>query len=176
MTSNANVDIYLKVDGLEVCFLSIPYDDVQRLSVRPFKWMRFVMFCVCGARGDLSATPDGPPVDYDSTSLADITEVYYKAQGKFFLSYFGLSLTTIFISAEDFIVIDCHPLSDGITSSEKTQRRSSFRKNVMARDGEHCLVTNEYEDVCDAAHLIPRSKGDEVTSRSLYVILDNVVF
>ena len=90
MTSNANVDIYLKVDGLEVCFLSIPYDDVQRLSVRPFKWMRFVMFCVCGARGDLSATSDGPPVDYDSTSLTDITEVYYKAQGKFFFLVFRI--------------------------------------------------------------------------------------
>ena len=26
---------------------------------------------ICGACGDRSATPDGPPVDYNSTELAD---------------------------------------------------------------------------------------------------------
>ncbi|KAI0251428.1 hypothetical protein BJV78DRAFT_1211494, partial [Lactifluus subvellereus] len=56
-------------------FLSISNNDVQRLSIHPFRWLRYVMFSICGARGDLSATPaDSPPVDYDSdsTSLADV--------------------------------------------------------------------------------------------------------
>ncbi len=75
------VNIYLNVDGSQVSFLSIPHSDVQRLSIRPFRWLRFVMFSICGARGDLSATPDGPPVDYDSTSLAGVT-YYYKPCGK----------------------------------------------------------------------------------------------
>jgi hypothetical protein len=40
-----------------------------------------VMFSICGARGDLSEIPDGPPVDYGSTLLADIT-YYYNLSGK----------------------------------------------------------------------------------------------
>src|SRR6266702_890064 len=64
------VEIYLNVYGSQISFLSIPHSDVQMLSVRPFKWLRFVMFSICGARGDLSAIPDGPPVDYESAGVS----------------------------------------------------------------------------------------------------------
>jgi hypothetical protein len=74
------VEIYLNLHGSQVSFLSIPDSDVQRLSIRPFKWLRYVMFSICGARGDLSATPDGPPVDYGG-SLAD-NVYYYSPSGK----------------------------------------------------------------------------------------------
>ena len=44
----------------------------------PPPWLRFVTFAICGVRGDLSATPNGPPVDYDSISLDDpLAEAYY---------------------------------------------------------------------------------------------------
>ncbi len=76
------VEIYLNVHESQVPFLSIPLSDVQRLSIRPFKWLRFVMFSICGARGDLYATLDGPPVDYDGTALADNIIYFYKPSGK----------------------------------------------------------------------------------------------
>ena len=78
------IEVYLNVYESQVAFLTIPHTDVQRLSIRPFKWLRFVMFSICGARGDLSATPDGPPVDYNSTELADNVIYYYKPLGEVF--------------------------------------------------------------------------------------------
>jgi len=77
------VEIHLHVNSSYIPFLSIPLSDVRRLSLRPLKWIRFVMFSICGARGHLSATPDGLPVDYDSTETN--AEYYYKSDGKFFL-------------------------------------------------------------------------------------------
>ena len=63
----------LTVRGDQIRFVSIPLRDIKRLAIRPFKWLRFAMFCICGAKGQLSATPDGPLVDYDAgiTSLTD---------------------------------------------------------------------------------------------------------
>lgn len=67
------INISLKVDGAYILFLSIPNDDVRRLSIHPFKWIKAVMFCICGTRGDLSEMLDGVlvPVDYSRTNLAD---------------------------------------------------------------------------------------------------------
>jgi hypothetical protein len=70
------VNIHLSIDDSQVLFLSIPLSDVQRLSIRPLKWLRFVTFTVCGARGDLSETLGGPSVNYDA-SFADMVESYH---------------------------------------------------------------------------------------------------
>jgi hypothetical protein len=77
----ASVEIYLATGQDPISFLRIPIKDVKRLSVRPFKWLRFVMYCICGAPGEISATTHGAPVEYDSTELAD-TSVRYYYQGK----------------------------------------------------------------------------------------------
>jgi hypothetical protein len=76
----ASVDIYLATgEACEVLisFLRIPIKDVKRLSVRPFKWLRFVMYTICGAPGDISATPHGDQVEYDCTELPDADVRYY---------------------------------------------------------------------------------------------------
>ena len=78
------VEIYLIVHGSQIPFLSILYSDVQRLSICPFKWLHYVMFSICGTCGDLSAIPEGSPVDYDSTELADNSIYFYKPLGKIF--------------------------------------------------------------------------------------------
>ena len=57
--------------------LSIPRCDIERLTVFPFRWIRYVMFTICGAPGDLSTTREGPPVDYDRTEFADAEDTYY---------------------------------------------------------------------------------------------------
>ena len=57
-------------------FPSIPREDITRLSVLPHKWLKFVLFTICGAHGVLSATPGGPTVE-DNTSHAGILPSYY---------------------------------------------------------------------------------------------------
>ncbi|KAF8331187.1 hypothetical protein F5887DRAFT_1274000 [Amanita rubescens] len=44
------VNIYLPTDRGQVLALSIPFSDIERLSVRPVKWLRFVTFAICGVR------------------------------------------------------------------------------------------------------------------------------
>ena len=58
--------------------------------------------------------------------------------------------------------VDYEGLNDRITTTEGTARRSDFRNNVIRRDGHACVITKEGEKDCDAAHLIPHSKGDAV--------------
>jgi len=70
------VDIFLDDNGLPTIFLSIPKDDIARLSLAPHKWLIYVMFAICGAHGVLSATPGGPPVQND-TVFSDILRAYY---------------------------------------------------------------------------------------------------
>ncbi|KAI0293806.1 hypothetical protein BC826DRAFT_370276 [Russula brevipes] len=138
------VNVYLNIEDRQVLALSIPFSDIERLSVRPVKWLRFVTFAICGARGHLSATPNGPPVDYDSISLAGpIAEAYY------------------YTPEGDYHIIDYNALTDRITSSEQTMRSSRFRRAVETRDGPVCIFTGARGSRCDAAHLLPKSKGDE---------------
>ena len=58
--------------------------------------------------------------------------------------------------------VDYEALNDRITTTEGTARRRDFRDYVVRRDGPACVVTQVEEDDCDAAHLIPHSKSDEV--------------
>src|SRR6267154_4352639 len=54
--------------------------------------------------------------------------------------------------------VDYEALNERITTTEGTERRGIFRGNVIRRDGRACVVTQEGEGTCDAAHLIPHSK------------------
>lgn len=76
------VDILLPVETAQTeiwaVALSIPHTDIQRLSIRPFKWLRFVTFAVSDSPGDLSTTPPGGPVDYENTtSIENLAKSYY---------------------------------------------------------------------------------------------------
>ncbi|KAH9036197.1 hypothetical protein EDB85DRAFT_2288402 [Lactarius pseudohatsudake] len=139
------VEIYLSVHESQVSFLSIPLADVQRLAIRPFKWLRYVMYSICGARGDLYATLDGPPVDYDSTALADDAMYYYKPSG-------------------ECVFVDYKDLHDQVTTTSQTDDRYDFRQDVVRRD-KSCVITTQEHRICDAAHLISWNKGDEYIKR-----------
>ncbi|KAH8995966.1 hypothetical protein EDB92DRAFT_1844190 [Lactarius akahatsu] len=114
------VEIYLNVDGSQFSFLSIPLDDVRRLSISPFKWLRYILHCICGACGDLSALQGGPPVDYDSTKLADDIIYFYEP-------------------SRQCIFVDYEGLNDSMTSTDQTPRRDNFRREILARDGLFCV-------------------------------------
>ena len=88
----AEIEIFLIIDEPQIetqitPFLSIPRSDIERLAVSPFQWIRYVMFAICGARGDLSTAPNGPAVDYENTEIAnDENTYYYRPSGEpFFL-------------------------------------------------------------------------------------------
>lgn len=153
------VEIHLLAHGSEVPFLSIPLADVQRLSIRPFKWLRFVLFAICGTAGELSATPGGKPVDYESTKLGVDAIYYFKPSGKFRVVCGIVS----YHSQGEFIFVDLDGLNDEVTlSTDSSGCCTDFRKNIMERD-RFCVVTQEYAEDCDAAHLIPSTKGDDVS-------------
>ena len=144
----------------QVPFLTISRDDVERLSNSPFRWIRYVMFAICGARGDISMTPNGPPVNYDDILLEDDANLYYTPSGKFPPGYCSPCPHLYF--SGDCHFVDYAALNDKITSSNSTARLYSFRRPIVNRDG-RCIVTGALARRCHAAHLIPYSKGDEVS-------------
>jgi hypothetical protein len=60
--------------------------------------------------------------------------------------------------------VDREGLDDRKTTTEGggTGRRANFRDDVIRRDGRACIVTRVGGNDCDAAHLIPHSKGEGV--------------
>ncbi|KAF8499044.1 hypothetical protein F5888DRAFT_1633574 [Russula emetica] len=61
------VEIYLDFNE-PLLLLSIPSSEIQRLSYRPLKWLRFITSTICGARGNLLWLHNGPIVDYKTTA------------------------------------------------------------------------------------------------------------
>ena len=52
------VNVYLlKTDGGWIHCLAIPLEDIERLSLHPLKWLRFIIFTVSGAKGCNVCTP-----------------------------------------------------------------------------------------------------------------------
>jgi hypothetical protein len=79
-----------------------------------------------------------------------------------FLFVCEIAIHSVSTSPEDCAFVDHQGLHDQLTSTEQTPCRGGFRSDVMRRDGPTCVVTQERKEHCDAAHLIPWSKGDEV--------------
>ena len=75
----ATVDIYLLIQSSTewIHALSIPRKDIERLSLRPLKWLRFATFAVCGAKGHLSTTQGGEIVDYENVLFDNLADKYY---------------------------------------------------------------------------------------------------
>ena len=79
-----------------------------------------------------------------------------------FLFVCEIAVHSVSTSPEDCVFVDHEGLNERLTSTQLTLRRASFRRDVIQRDGFACVVTQEVGKNCDAAHLIPRGKGDEV--------------
>lgn len=158
------VEIYLNIHGSQAPFLSIPNSDVERLSQSPFKWLRYVMFSICGAPGDLSAMPNGPPVDYGSTLLAN-TMYYYNPSGKH-SNYLLLQKIGAHHSPANCIFADHEGFNLEMIFSDFEECCSHSKEDVIQRDGQ-CIITQLPAVLCDAAHLIPCYKGDEVMSTTI---------
>jgi hypothetical protein len=79
-------------------------------------------------------------------------------------------LTAIAVSQENLVFVDLNGLNERVTmsSATETQRPRSFREKIVQRDGS-CVITGQQLELCDAAHLIPRGKGDEVMSSIIWI-------
>ncbi|KAH9174866.1 hypothetical protein EDB89DRAFT_1848422 [Lactarius sanguifluus] len=120
------VEIYLNFEGSRFSFLSIPLSDVQGLSIRPFKWLRYVTYSIRGARGDLYATPDGLLVDYDSTELVDDITYCYEPSGE--VSFCMWDRRSPPISPGTCVFVDYEGLNDKLTSTDLTPLATSLAK------------------------------------------------
>ncbi|KAH9980933.1 hypothetical protein BGW80DRAFT_1247775 [Lactifluus volemus] len=139
----AEIEIFLIYNGAPKSFLLIPHSDIQRLAIYPFRWLRYVVFAISGARGDLSTTLEGPYVDYDRTEIADA------------------EIRCYYWPSENWAFVDREGLNNRLMATNQTLCCPDFRNDVMRRDGPSCVVTQLAEEGCDAVHLIPQSKGNE---------------
>ncbi len=116
-------------------------------SKRPYKWIQYATGVVLGAEGHLHKGEDvaSNQVDYEAETLPyETTELYYHT------------------STLDFLPID-PDFADGTKTSVATRKRhADFRRRVLARDGDICVVTDTPAEHCDAVHIVAFRKGDDV--------------
>ncbi|KAF9508726.1 hypothetical protein BS47DRAFT_1365765 [Hydnum rufescens UP504] len=74
-----SIKIYLPSPSTQewIMALSIPHSKAQWLSHCPLKWLRYVMFAICGAKGDLCTDKEGNLVDYNFSLDDPLAEHYY---------------------------------------------------------------------------------------------------
>ncbi|KAN0092517.1 hypothetical protein V8E55_003301 [Tylopilus felleus] len=128
--------------------LTFPLDTLRshQFTPKPYKWIRYATGVVVGAQGDLSFSPDSPHdvVEYDHDLPSESANLYYHTSDaekqRMFPADPDMGRTTI-------------------TSSDPTTR-VDLRSQVIERDGT-CVLTRFHSPFCDAAHLLPHSKGDE---------------
>ena len=124
-------------------------NDLRFLS-KPYKWIRYATGTVVGARGHLCTErdlPDPAPIDYDSGLSAVSIDLYYHTTDQEKRHIFPI----------DPKLADTRT----VTSSRTSTGRDNFRGDVEGRDGS-CVLSGDPAYACDAAHLLPHSKGDTV--------------
>lgn len=158
------VNIYLKVDGPPLPFLNIPNSEVLRLSLRPYKNGSDIP-CF------LSAEPEAISLWHQTGQLSTmiplcwqmLTSTIIPQVKVLFCDCLSLlaQIPCSSLSRALPLFVDHEGLNDQKTSSTQTDHENRFRQQIVRRDGA-CVVTQTPADGCDAAHLIAKSKGDEV--------------
>jgi HNH endonuclease len=80
-----------------------------------------------------------------------------------FLFVCEIAVHSISTSPENWAFVDREGLNNRLMATNQTLCCPDFRNDVMRRDGPSCVVTQLAEEGCDAVHLIPQSKGNEVS-------------
>jgi len=122
-----------------------------RFSSKPYKWIRYATGAVLGAQGELcteSNSPNPTPINYNSELSAVSIDLFYH--------------TTDEEKRQMFPIDPRLGNTRTVTSSQASTRREDFRESVEGRDCGRCVVTGDPAYACDAAHLLPHSKGDKV--------------
>ena len=61
-----DIELRVQIGNAYIPVLSIPVDDCNRFALKPLRWLRFLGYTIYGNQGHISATADGPPVDYQA--------------------------------------------------------------------------------------------------------------
>ena len=132
-----------------------------QFSHRPYKWIRYAIGAVTGAQGDLSFNRDSPDsMDYDDDLPQDSVVLYYHTSDE---------------ERRRMFPVDADIGHTNITSSVFTSRRTRFRGDVQGRDALRCVLSDIAPLLCDAAHLVPHSKGNAVCYLSLSLSLTHTL-
>ena len=150
LTPNTDLDLE-STNWMWVPCLAFPINELNLLgfSSKPYKWIRYATGVVVGAHGHLCTQRDLPAtrVAYDSALSVTSMDLYYH--------------TT---PGEKRCMFPIDPSINNpkvATSTGTSTCRTTFRQDVELRDLS-CVVSGLAADVCDAAHILPHGKGDQV--------------
>ena len=150
-----------------VPFLEFPIDRVNRLrfSAKPLKWIRYCIGAITGARGHLSRKANSLEViDYDqplsSESVSMVLYYHVKDTEK------ELMFPTDSHLADPPKTNSVHSRASTTTSSIACQ---SFHQDLQDRDT-RCVATGWNEMYCDAVHLVPHCKDDNVRTAGVKML------
>ncbi len=133
--------------------LSIPVSilNEHRFSLKPYKWIRFAAGIIFGVRGHLkpSKQPNDASCDYEIGELANESfDVYYHILPE---------------QIARLQPVDPEIFDERLAVTHTSSRASTYRHNVGERDG-HCCVLTGFVQGCEAVHVVPHVKSNEVRS------------
>ena len=138
--------------------LEFPVERVNRLqfSTKPLKWMRYCIGAVAGARGDLSLKAGSLEViDYDQPLSESASMALYYHVGDEEKEHMFPTDPRL---ADPPKTNSVHSRASTTTSSVACQ---GFRQDLLERDA-HCVASGLDEMFCNAVHLVPHCKDDDV--------------
>jgi hypothetical protein len=151
------------VDGDWIPTLAIPIEDFSNYTLQPLKWLRFLGFVIYGRQGVLLTDRAGPPVNEDMVSAESLPGSYYYSSPGEQISPTLETYSSIMVDPPQLVNVEALNDRQSDTMSFASSSRAEFVREVVQRD-ETCVLTSARRRICDAAHLIPHSKGDAVRS------------
>ncbi|KAI9566243.1 hypothetical protein HD554DRAFT_2118651 [Boletus coccyginus] len=130
-------------------YLEIPLRVIRNVCCHPPKYLRYLGWCVLGAKGSLQHS-QGDLVDLDG-QLVDSSVYYYRLPAKQDILYHAVDLEVIKLRSK--------------VPTERTSSRGNFRHKLTRRDGTQCVWTGLQKGASEAMYIIPWSKGDEWIQR-----------
>lgn len=138
--------------------LDLPIEKLSRLqlSQKPFKWIRYAIGAITGMHGHLSFSPDSLDIiNYDAGFPSKSVILYYHTSND---------------EKQRIFPVDPNIAHSNITSSCSSTQRAGFHDKVAERDKWQCVLTGFPQIRCEAAHLLPHSKGDNVSQSYSHLI------
>ena len=140
-------------DWLEV--LNVPVDALSRFVINPnrdaVKYLKYLAFCLTGSDGCLSRSSD-------PGNQQNIQEAGAAPPEGLSGSFYFFPLSYEYILADP----DVQARSTSTSSISETSSSCSILRDSIVDVYGHCPFTRAKSSNCDACHLIPRSKGDNV--------------
>ncbi|KIJ27646.1 hypothetical protein M422DRAFT_238976 [Sphaerobolus stellatus SS14] len=133
--------LHTKVDGTQF-YLEIPVSLITANCLKPLKYLKYLGWCILAIEGVLRLERNNHAAEEVQDLNGQLLE------------------TTYFYSLPNNVTVDLNVIKGrtGSTSSESSESRTQFRKDLLARDG-RCIFTQFPGG--DAVHIIPYARGDQ---------------